>query len=137
MAKSTNPALKNAIAVATGFLAVVVLSLVTDQVLHVLKVYPPWNQPMRDPALNLLALAYRIAFTVLGGYLTARFSARSPMRQVWILGLVGTAFGILGVVSTWNLDLGPHWYPIALAVTAIPATWLGGKSVLRKGLAGL
>jgi hypothetical protein len=129
MAKLSNPSWKNARAIATGFLAVVLLSLITDQILHVLKVYPPWNQPMRDPRLNLLALAYRIAFTVFGGYLAARLSARSPMRQVWILGIVGTAFGTLGVVSTWNLDLGPHWYPIALALTAIPCTWLGGRLV--------
>ena len=24
-------------------------------------------------------------------------------------------------------DLGPNWYPIALAVTAYPCTWLGGR----------
>lgn len=129
MVKQSNPAWKNARAVATGFLAVVLLSLAADQALHMLKVYPPWNQPMRDPGLNLLALAYRIAFTVLGGCLTARLSARSPMRQVRILGIVGTAFGVLGVISTWNLDLGPRWYPIALALTAIPSTWLGGRMV--------
>jgi len=31
-------------AVAAGFVAVFVLSLGTDQVLHVLKVYPPWGE---------------------------------------------------------------------------------------------
>ena len=44
-------------AVLLGFVAVVVLSLGTDQVLHALKVYPPWGQPLYDPRLNLLALA--------------------------------------------------------------------------------
>ena len=24
-------------------------------------------------------------------------------------------------------DLGPNWYPIAIAVTAYPVSWLGGK----------
>ena len=48
---------------------VVALSLGTDQVLHVLGVYPPWNVPMRDPGLNLLALAYRSVYAVLGGAL--------------------------------------------------------------------
>jgi hypothetical protein len=42
-----------------GFMTVVVLSLGTDQVLHVVQVYPPWGQPMYDPWLNLLALSYR------------------------------------------------------------------------------
>ena len=36
-------------AVFLGFITVVVLSLGTDQLLHVLQVYPPWGQPMYDP----------------------------------------------------------------------------------------
>lgn len=127
MEKQANPAWNGAKAVGAGFLAVVFLSLAADELLHVLKVYPPWNQPMRDPGLNLLALAYRLAFTVFGGNLAARLSIRAPMRRVWILALIGTVFGILGAAATWNLDLGPHWYPVALAAAAIPCTWLGGK----------
>ena len=42
-------------AVLLGFFVVALLSLATDEVLHLLKVYPPWAQPMRDPRLNLLA----------------------------------------------------------------------------------
>lgn len=45
-----------------GFLTVVILSLGMDQVLHALHVYPPWGQPMHHPALNLLALSYRIVY---------------------------------------------------------------------------
>ena len=33
-------------AIFLGFVADFVLSLGTDQVLHVLEVYPPWGQPM-------------------------------------------------------------------------------------------
>ena len=44
-------------AVFLGFVAVVALSLGTDQVLHVLAVYPPWGQPMYATGLLLLALA--------------------------------------------------------------------------------
>jgi hypothetical protein len=36
-------------AIVLGFVAVVVLSLSTDEVLHLLKVYPPWGQPMFEP----------------------------------------------------------------------------------------
>lgn len=49
---------RSTLAVLLGFVAVVVLSLATDQLLHVLHVYPPWGQPMYDPGLSLLALAY-------------------------------------------------------------------------------
>lgn len=117
---------RSAGAVLLGFFAVVVLSLVTDQVLHMLKVYPPWGEPMRDPGLNLLALAYRIVYTIFGGYLTARFAPRNPMRHVFVLATIGLIMGVAGVVATSGLDLGPRWYPIALAVTALPCTLLGG-----------
>jgi hypothetical protein len=48
------------------------------------------------------------------------------MRHVIILAVIGTLGGITGVMATWDLNLGPRWYPIALAVTAFPAVWLGG-----------
>lgn len=120
-----NP-LRSTVAVLAGFVAVVVLSLGTDQVLHVLKVYPPWGEPMYQPRLNLLALSYRILFTVIGGYVTAKLAPRNPMRHVLVLAVIGLIMGVAGVVGTWNLNLGPRWYPIALAVTAFPCNWIGG-----------
>ena len=81
---------------------------------------------MREPELNFLALAYRIIYTIVGGYLTARLAPRNPMRHVLILSLIGLAMGVLGVVATSGLDLGPRWYPIAIAATALPCTYLGG-----------
>jgi hypothetical protein len=113
-------------AVLAGFLAVVVLSLGTDQVLHVLDVYPPWGQPMHEPALNFLALIYRIIYTVIGNYLTARLAPHSPMRHVWVLGSIGLFVGTIGAIATIPMNLGPAWYPIAIALTALPCSWLGG-----------
>jgi hypothetical protein len=68
-------------AVVAGFVAVVVLSLATDQVMHVVNVYPPWGQPMRDPGLLLLALGYRSIYNVVGGFLAARLAPGEPMRH--------------------------------------------------------
>jgi hypothetical protein len=118
--------LRSAGAVFAGFLAVVVLSLGTDQVLHVLQVYPAWGETMYDAGLNLLALSYRIVYTVVGGYITARLAPHSPMRHVWVLGTIGLVVAVAGVIATIPMHLGPSWYPIALAVTALPCTWLGG-----------
>jgi hypothetical protein len=123
---------RSAGAVLLGFFAVVILSLGTDQVLHMLKVYPPWGEPMRDPGLNLLALTYRVIYTVFGGYLAARFAPRNPMCHAFVLAVIGLVMGVLGVVATSGLDLGPRWYPIALAVTALPCTLLGGVLHRRK-----
>ncbi len=119
-------------AVLIGFVTVVVLSLGTDQVLHVLDVYPPWGQAMHDPALNLLALSYRIVYTVLGNYLTAKFAPHSPMRHVWVLGFIGLFFGTAGAIATIPMNMGPAWYPIAIALTALPCSWLGGLLYRRQ-----
>ena len=67
-----------------------------------------------------------LSFTeVVGGYGTASLAPDRPMRHVTILGVIGIIGGTLGVIAGW--DLSAHWYPIALAVTAFPLTWWGGK----------
>jgi hypothetical protein len=114
-------------AVVLGFVAVVLLSLGTDEVLHLLKVYPPWGQPMFDPRLNLLALSYRIIYSVIGSYIAARFAPRNPMRHAMVLGVVGFIVSVPGVIFIiTHRELGPVWYPLALAITALPCAWLGG-----------
>lgn len=119
-------------AVIVGFLLVVVLSTAVDAVLHKAGVYPPASEGLWDPGLNALALAYRCAITVLAGYVCARLAPPPKMRAVWVLAVLGLCGGLAGVFATWNLNLGPHWYPIALAVTAIPTVWLGGWLYLRR-----
>src|SRR3990170_242344 len=98
MTTATSPAtrmpsqlLRSWAAIFVGFFSVVVLSLGTDQVLHVLEVYPPWGQPMHEPGLNLLALAYRTVYAVVGSYVAARFAPHNPMRHAVVLGVVGLA----------------------------------------------
>ena len=125
--------LRSTVAVLSGFLAVVFLSLGTDQLLHVLEVYPPWGQPMHEPGLNLLALAYRSVYTVVGGYIAARLAPYAPMRHALVLGVVGLAVGLAGaIVTITKYDLGPDWYPIALVLIALPCTLLGGILCTRQ-----
>ena len=118
---------RSVVAVVAGFVAVALLSLGTDVVLHATGVFPPWGEPMSD-GLFELATIYRVAFTVAGGYITAALAPRQPMKHVTILGAIGTAMAILGLAATWNAGpaLGPRWYPIALVVTAFPCVWAGG-----------
>lgn len=124
---------RSATAVILGFVAVVVLSLGTDEALHLLKVYPPWGEPMFEPRLNLLALSYRIIYSVIGSYIAARFAPRNPMRHAMILGIIGLAFSAAGaIVAITHANLGPAWYPIALVATALPSAWLGGVLYQKK-----
>ena len=114
-------------AVLFGLVAVFVLSLGTDHVRHVLAVYPPWGEPMYDTRLLLLALAYRCVYGALGSYIAARFAPHNPMRHALILGAVGFVLSSLGaIVAITMVDVGPIWYPVVLALTALPCAWMGG-----------
>jgi hypothetical protein len=120
-------------AVVAGLLVVVVLSLATDQLLHVLNVYPPWGQPMYDTGDNVLALSYRLVYTVLGYYVTARLAPYLPMRHLWILAGIGLVLGVIGAVSTIPMKMGPAWYPIAIAATALPCAWVAAAIYRARG----
>jgi hypothetical protein len=111
-------------AVLLGIMAGAALSLGTDQVLHVLQVYPPWGQPMYEPGLNLLALAYRCVYDALGFYVIARLAPRNPARHVRVGAAIGLVLSAAGVLAALTADLGPLWYPIALALSTMPCAWL-------------
>ena len=115
-------------AVPAGLVAVIILSIGTDMVLHAAGVFPPLGQPMSG-ALFLLATAYRTVYGVAGGYIAARLAPDRPMQHALALGVVGLAVSIVGAVVTWNRGpaFGPHWYPLALIALAVPGSWAGGR----------
>jgi hypothetical protein len=117
-------------ALLAGMLVGIVLTIGTDIVLHVTGVFPPWGQSMVgfDGAL-LLATAYRTVFGVVGSYIIARLAPSRPMQHALVGGVVGLVVSIVGAAVTWNKGpaFGPHWYPLALIVLAMPQAWAGGK----------
>jgi peptidoglycan/LPS O-acetylase OafA/YrhL len=115
-------------AVFAGFLVVVVLSMGTDAVMHATGVFPPFGEPMSDSRF-LLATVYRVVYTVLGSYLTARLAPQRPMKHALVGGFIGLVLASVGAAATWNKgpEFGPHWYPLALVATALPCAWVGGR----------
>ena len=113
-------------AVIAGILFVIIVTTVVDIALYSAGILPHAGQPLSN-SLALLATAYRIVIGVLGGWLTARLAPDRPMKHALILGIIGTALGLVGVVVTWNQGLGPRWYAIAIAVLAIPQCWAGAR----------
>ena len=127
-------------AVVAGAVAGIVVTLATDAVLHKAGVFPPTGQPAGDGSLALATL-YRTIYGVGGAYLTARFAPSRPMLHVMILGVLGLTASLAGAIATWNkMEIyGPHWYPVALVVLAMPQSWLGGwlrERQLRSPIAG-
>src|ERR1041385_7095126 len=74
-----------------------------------------------------VATADRIVFAIFGSYIVARLAPNRPMWHALVSGGIGVGVSISGAIATWNSNLGPHWYSIALVVTALPCAWIGGK----------
>ncbi|PJZ52112.1 hypothetical protein [Leptospira adleri] len=125
--------LKSIGSVLAGLSTIFAVSLGTDQILHVLNVYPPWGEPMFDHGLNALALSYRLAYGVLGSYITAFLAPKNPMRHTLVLGGIGLILSTIGAIGALQYNLGPIWYPVALIVSALPSAWLGAKIRERQG----
>ncbi len=117
--------IKSIFAVIAGFLTVALLSTITDTLLEKVGVFPSLTTGSFSTGLLALALLYRSIYAVVGGYVVARLAPSNAQRHVIILGILGIIGGVIGVIFGWNLSA--HWYPIALAVTAFPLVWFGGK----------
>jgi hypothetical protein len=72
-----------------------------------------------------IATVYRSFAAVAGGFVTAKLAPSAPMTHAIVLGAIGTALALAGVIM--NLSTPNLWYPIALVVTALPCSWLGGR----------
>jgi hypothetical protein len=117
--------------VVVGALAAIVTTILIDVALHALHVYPPLDEPI-DDSLALLASSYRLVIGVAAGSLVARLAPHSPMKHALVLGALGGIVALIGVITTWDTDLGPKWYPISLVVLALPEAWLGAKLAMTR-----
>jgi hypothetical protein len=123
---------RSAGAVLGGMLASAALAMATDEVLHLIGLFPPINQVTYEAPRFVAATSYRVIYAVLGFYLIARLAPSRPWRHVWVAAAIGLVASIAGVVATMTHDLGPLWYPVALAVTTLPCAWLGGALRARQ-----
>lgn len=120
------------VAVMVGAITVIATSLGTDQLFHVLEIFPPWDQPMNEFGDNLLALSYRVIYGILGSYVTAALAPHSPWRHIWIGAAIGFVLSGLGCIAAITANLGPVWYPVALWLSTFPCAWLAGKLFQRR-----
>jgi hypothetical protein len=119
---------RSVLAIVAGVVFAVSITLATDHVLHSSGIFPPIGQPMSDGLFGLATL-YRTIYGVAGAWLIAWLAPRKPMLHAMISGVLGALVALVGTIATWNNDpaFGPHWYPIALVILALPQSWLGAK----------
>jgi hypothetical protein len=120
---------KSVLAVLAGFVAIVILSTLTDVVMEKSGIFSGFEVQNQEGMyiwwMLLIALIYRIVYSVAGCYLTARLAPDRPMRHAMILGIVGILVSTLGAIVMW--DKSSHWYPLALILVVLPCAWIGGK----------
>jgi hypothetical protein len=116
--------------VLAGIICIVILSVATDAFLVTIGVFPPPDQVYRSWMLGL-ALLYRTAFNVFGGWITAATAPVLPLRHAIILGCIGIIMASIGAMANWGKS--DNWYPLALVLTSLPGTWLGGRMYKKPG----
>jgi len=121
------------VAAIAGILVAVVPAVACDALMRKLGIFPA-SGPLNSDSLFALATGYRTVFSIAGSYVAAKLAPARPMRLAMILGYIGVAVNLLGLIATWNKgsELGPKWYPIALTLLALPCAWIGGKLAVGK-----
>jgi len=119
---------KSVLAVLAGLVVTIALSIGLDVIMYSTGVFPASGAEMTESNWSM-ATAYRIVAAIVGTWVTARLAPARPMKHALITGGIGMAIATLGAVLAWNKgpEFGPHWYMLALIITALPCAWIGAK----------
>jgi uncharacterized membrane protein YfcA len=123
---------RSILALLAGIAMGIVLSVGTDLGLHAAGLVPSQSERWAS-GLLLLATAYRSIYGVIGAYVIARLAPSRPMGHALTAGTLGMVASIVGAAAMWSSTSGQHWYPVALALTALPTAWIGAKLRLMQG----
>ena len=117
--------LQSILAIAAGFMLIVVLAFGADTVLQA--VFPREFLPAgntHNQTLLAACVAYMAIFCALGSYVTARLAPRRPLRHALELGGLGLGLTLIPTILFWRET--PDWYHFAILAAILPAAWLGG-----------
>lgn len=119
--------------VVLGMLVIVLLSHGTDELMNLVGIFPGRGKPLGSAGLFAIAVVYRTLYGVVGSYVAGRTASDRPLRHALILGGIGLALSVVGVIATHGKEeFGPSWYPIVLALLTLPAAWAGGALAVRR-----
>ncbi len=116
---------KSIIAGIAGIVVGAALSIGMDKLLETTGVLPGTHLHVASWLIGVVIL-YRLVFTVLGCYVTAKLAPHHPMNHAITVGLLGAFVAALGAYVTRTMNLGPQWYAWTLAVLTISTGWIGG-----------
>lgn len=110
-----------------AFMFNALLSVLTDFLLEFIGVLPDPTKGLFETWTILLVLFYRAAYTILAGFIVARFAPNKPMLHAIILGVIGVAITLWAVNSPDFAQKSKIWFGYTLAAITIPCLWLGVK----------
>lgn len=111
------------IAILAGILLNVVLATAADHLMQTTGVFPPYNEPVYNHGLLLLAFSYRALFMVLGGYVAGLIAREQGKKAALIMGTIGSLLWLAGGIAMW--DFAYAWYNLIGVVTGVPLTLAG------------
>jgi hypothetical protein len=117
---------RSILAVLAGILVGIFFSTGTDFGLHAIGFAPSIKERWPNQLLGLATL-YRSIYGILGSYVIAWLAPNRPMGHSLLAGILGLMMSSLGAAAAWNTTVGQHWYPVVLALTALPTAWIGAK----------
>ncbi|MFI6870701.1 hypothetical protein [Nocardia sp. NPDC050406] len=127
----TSTVTKSVGAVVAGFAVTAVASSATDKVLESAGYLPSGHIYAAVPVV-LSVVLYRTVFDVVGAYVAAALAPSKPMKHALVLGALGSLGGFGAAIATWNMNIGPHYYALAVAAVGLPAAYLGGLLRTRR-----
>ena len=124
--------LKSIGAVLAGLIFIFLTHSGVDLILETLGIFTPTTQRFDTPWMLVTAMTYRTILSIAGCFVTGILAPSRPMLHALVLGFIGLALTTAGAVVLIPMDLGPAWYPIALAVVSVPCAWIGGVLAERR-----
>ncbi len=124
--------MKSVLAVLAGLVVTIVLSIGVDLLVVYTGIFPAKSADNTDMHWAIIT-AYRAVIAIFGCWVAARLAPSRPMLHALIAGSIGMALAVVGAIFAWGKgpEFGPHWYAIAVALTALPCAWIGGR--IREG----
>ncbi len=124
--------LKSIGAVLAGLVFIFVTHNAVDLILESVRIFTPPTQRFDTTWMVITATVYRTILSIAGCFVTGILAPSRPMLHALILGFIGLALSTAAAVVLIPMDIGPAWYPIALAFLSVPCAWAGGILAERR-----
>ena len=124
--------LKSIGAVLAGLIFIFLTHSGMDLILESLGIFTPPTERFDTTWMVIAATVYRTILSIAGCFVTGVLAPARPMLHSLILGFIGLFLSTAAAIVLIPMDLGPAWYPIALAALTVPCAWIGGLLAERR-----